>query len=114
MGISMRLLAVVALMVAAAVAGAAAEEQVAVDLAGAGEIAAGVKEAAEAAALRAELAQLREKISALGQLFTPRLAICLGLKSEGVRVIYYSRALLCTSTLYGGVRRGLGCGRGRG
>jgi hypothetical protein len=75
MGISMRLLAVVALLVAAAVAGAAAEEQaVTVDLAGAGEIAAGVKEAAEAAGLRAELAQLREKISALGQFFTARLA----------------------------------------
>lgn len=56
----MRLLLAVALLV---VAGAAAEEQAAVDVAGAGEIAVGVKEAAEAAALRAELAQLREKIS---------------------------------------------------
>ena len=55
----MRLLLAVALLFV--VAGAAAEEQaVAVD---AGEI----KDAAEAAALRAELAQLREKISALGQ-----------------------------------------------
>ncbi|KAE8779593.1 hypothetical protein D1007_47385 [Hordeum vulgare] len=49
-------------------AGAAAEEQAAVDPTGAGELPiGGVKEAAEAAALRAELAQLREKISALAQ-----------------------------------------------
>ncbi|KAI4980110.1 hypothetical protein ZWY2020_016863 [Hordeum vulgare] len=49
-------------------AGAAVEEQAVVYPAGVGEIAAGgVKEAAEAATLRAELAQLREKISVLGQ-----------------------------------------------
>jgi hypothetical protein len=73
MGISMRLLLAVALLLAAVLAGAAAEEQaVPVDLAG--EIAGGVKEATEANALRAELAQLTEKISALGQFSSAHLA----------------------------------------
>jgi hypothetical protein len=71
MGISMRLLLAVALLLAAVLAGAAAEEQaVPVEAA---EIAGGVKKAAEANALRAELAQLTEKISALGQFPTARL-----------------------------------------
>lgn len=70
MGISRPLVAVV-LALLIAVAGATAEEPVvaADSVAGAVEAAAALKaeEAAEAAALRAELGQLRAKISALGQ-----------------------------------------------